>query len=119
MEIETSRSDEETSSPSSNNTHRQPMDLAFAQVPKGQVYVIPERCKGCNYCIVFCPMNVLEFSSDINKKGYHYAVVAEGKEEACVHCRFCDLVCPEMAIYTKEITNEETEGQSDSPDGES
>jgi len=26
----------------------------------------------------------------------------EGKEEACVHCRFCDLICPELAIYTTD-----------------
>jgi 2-oxoglutarate ferredoxin oxidoreductase subunit delta len=69
----------------------------------GQVYVIPGRCKGCGYCIEFCPENVLTESQDINIKGYRYAVVAEGKTEACIHCGFCDLVCPEFAIYTKEI----------------
>lgn len=64
--------------------------------------MIPQRCKGCRFCIEFCPEKVLEFSEDFNSKGYHYPVVVGGKEDACVHCRFCDLICPEMAIYTAE-----------------
>ena len=82
------------------NTVRQPIDLASAQVPVGRVHVIAERCKQCDFCITYCPTEVLEYSEDINAKGYHYPVVANGKEEACVHCRFCDLICPELAIYT-------------------
>ena len=45
---------------------------------------------------------MLEYSEDINAKGYHYPVVAKGKERSCVHCRFCDLICPELAIFTSE-----------------
>ncbi|MCC6491284.1 MAG: 4Fe-4S binding protein, partial [Candidatus Hydrogenedentes bacterium] len=43
-------------------------------------------------------------SQDINPKGYHFPVVAEGKSDACIHCGFCDVVCPEFAIYTEEVT---------------
>jgi NAD-dependent dihydropyrimidine dehydrogenase PreA subunit len=32
--------------------------------------------------------------------------VAEGKEEACVNCGFCRLICPDFAIYTEEIRQE-------------
>lgn len=85
------------------NAARQPMDLASAKVPVGQVHVIAERCKQCNFCINYCPTHVLEYSTDINAKGYHYPVVAKGKESACVHCKFCDLICPELAIYTTEM----------------
>lgn len=87
---------------------RQPMDLAKAQVPLGQVYVIPERCKECGYCVSYCPEKVLSYSEDINIKGYHYPVVTSGKEDACVHCGFCDLICPELAIYTVAFTKEGT-----------
>jgi 2-oxoglutarate ferredoxin oxidoreductase subunit delta len=38
----------------------------------------------------------------MNAKGYHYPTVAEGKDESCVHCQFCSIVCPEFAIYTEE-----------------
>jgi 2-oxoglutarate ferredoxin oxidoreductase subunit delta len=85
--------------------HRQPLNLESAQTPKGQVYVLPNRCKGCGYCIEFCPEDVLVFSSDINAKGYTFPIVQEGKESACVHCQFCNLVCPDLAIYTQEVTD--------------
>jgi 2-oxoglutarate ferredoxin oxidoreductase subunit delta len=83
--------------------HRIPIDITAARVPQGEVYVIPERCKGCGFCIAFCPEQVLGTSEGINPKGYHYPVVARGKEEACIHCGFCNLVCPDMAIYTMEV----------------
>ena len=82
---------------------RQPLDKATVKVPRGQVYIIPERCKGCRFCINFCPRNVLVATSDMNAKGYHYPVVAEGKEEACIACQFCSIICPEFAIYSEEI----------------
>jgi len=82
---------------------RQPLDLATVCVPVGQVFVIPERCKGCRFCIEFCPELVLAESEGMNSKGYHYPVVAAGKEQACVNCAFCKLVCPEFAIYTEEV----------------
>ncbi|MDJ0908848.1 MAG: 4Fe-4S dicluster domain-containing protein [Woeseiaceae bacterium] len=89
------------------NARRQPMDVARAQVPLGRVHVIVERCKQCNFCIDYCPTSVLEYSADTNAKGYHYPVVAAGKDMSCVNCRFCDLICPELAIYTTEIEPED------------
>ncbi len=79
---------------------RDPLNLAKTKVPRGVVHVIPRRCKGCSFCIEFCPQEVFELSESINAKGYHFPVVAQGKEDDCVHCQFCDLVCPEFAIYT-------------------
>ena len=96
------------------NLKRQPMDLTLAQVPEGRVHVIAERCKQCDFCITYCPTDVLIYSDDTNAKGYHYPMVAEGKESACVHCRFCDLICPELAIYTTDVADEEdASGESD------
>ena len=79
---------------------RTPLNLDRMSVPRGQVFLIPERCKGCEICIRFCPREVLQVSEGTNEKGYHYPEVAPGKETACVHCQFCTLVCPEFAIYT-------------------
>jgi len=79
------------------------LDLPRQRLPRGRVFVIPERCKECSFCIDFCPRQVLVKSPHMNSKGYHYPVVAPGKENDCVHCQFCSLVCPEMAIYTVEV----------------
>lgn len=81
---------------------RRPLDVAAYPVAGGQVFIVPVRCKGCNYCIEFCPRDVLIESDARNAKGYRYPVVAEDKADACVHCQFCSLVCPEFAIYTEE-----------------
>ncbi len=79
---------------------RTPLDLQKVTVPQGQVYLIPERCKGCSLCIEFCPQEVFQVSTGLNAKGYHYPEIIPGKEELCVHCGFCTLVCPEFAIFT-------------------
>ncbi len=82
---------------------RRPLDLGRQVLPRGQVYTIPDRCKGCKFCIEFCPEDVLEESQGMNVKGYHYPVVSAGKEEACVNCGFCQVICPEFAIFTENV----------------
>lgn len=85
---------------------RTPLNLERVNVPRGKVYLIPERCKGCRLCIEFCPQDVLQESSALNAKGYHYPEIVPGKEAACVHCDFCTLICPEFAIFTCEVEEE-------------
>jgi len=85
---------------------REPMNLDTAQVPEGRVHVIAERCKECNFCITYCPTKVLAYSEDTNAKGYRYPEVAAGKEHSCVLCRFCDMICPELAIFTTDSADE-------------
>jgi 2-oxoglutarate ferredoxin oxidoreductase subunit delta len=65
--------------------------------PKGDVYVNVPRCKGCSFCVEFCPTHVLELSHDYNPKGYHYPVVA--RAEACNGCDLCGMYCPDFAIF--------------------
>ncbi len=82
---------------------RTPVNLDSVHVPRGVVHLILERCKGCKLCIELCPQDVLEASDDLNDKGYHYPIIAEGKETSCVHCGFCTMICPEFAIFTLEV----------------
>jgi 2-oxoglutarate ferredoxin oxidoreductase subunit delta len=89
---------------------RLPLNRADRAVPTGQVFVIPERCKGCNFCVELCPRDVLVESADMNARGYHYPVVAPGKEDRCADCRFCMLVCPEFAIFTVQRAEAVTGG---------
>ena len=79
---------------------RTPIDLNKYVLTSGPVYLIPERCKGCRFCVELCPRDVLEVSQQTNAKGYHLPDIIAGKERACVHCEFCTLVCPEFAIFT-------------------
>ena len=37
---------------------------------KGAVVVNTERCKGCELCVVACPLKVLTMSKQVNSKGY-------------------------------------------------
>lgn len=90
---------------------RRPLDSATVSVPRGQVFIIPDRCKGCKFCIEFCPRDVLVESPTMNVKGYHFPVVAKGKEDTCANCKFCTIVCPEYAIYTEEV--QEAAGSSE------
>ena len=82
---------------------RTPININEAVVPKGEVFLLPERCKGCRICIQFCPREILREAKNTNAKGYHYPEIVPGKENGCVHCEFCTMVCPEFAIYTLEV----------------
>jgi 2-oxoglutarate ferredoxin oxidoreductase subunit delta len=43
---------------------------------------------------------VLRLSKSFNAKGYHYPEVAD--ESQCVNCHFCEVICPDFAIYSIE-----------------
>ena len=79
---------------------RVPLDANDIEVTKGIVYIIEDRCKGCGYCIEFCPRQVLEFSKDFNAKGYHPPTTVHADD--CVNCHYCEIICPEFAIYSVE-----------------
>ncbi len=87
---------------------RKPLDADAISVPHGRIHVIRELCKGCGFCVEYCPRRVLELSEEFNKKGYHPPIA--GNPEACVCCGLCELICPEFAIYVKPIEEEEKEG---------
>ncbi len=80
---------------------RDPLDSDEVQVTRGVVHIIEERCKGCGYCIAFCPRTVLKRSKDFNSNGYHPPVVTS---EVCLNCSYCQLLCPEFAIFSVEVT---------------
>ncbi len=61
-------------------------------------------CKGCGYCVKFCPKHILELGSERSDKGYFYPVVKD--ENACISCAICALMCPEAAI---EVTSAKAE----------
>ena len=84
---------------------RIPFDWDTIEITRGQVFIIEERCKGCGYCIAYCPRDVLAFSDRFNSKGYHVPSVVQ--EEQCVNCHFCEILCPDFAIFSEELPRQE------------
>ncbi|MEX2689098.1 MAG: ferredoxin family protein [Candidatus Njordarchaeum guaymaensis] len=77
---------------------------------RGIVYIIKDRCKECGLCIEFCPMGVLQKSTEFNIHGYHFPIVVEKPpEKVCIACGFCTLICPEFAIYSKVMEEEQND----------
>lgn len=62
---------------------------------QGHIKIEIENCKGCELCVSECPQDSLRMSKNINKNGYHYAVLVD---DTCTGCTNCALVCPEAII---------------------
>ena len=74
-----------------------PILIWRAFVAKGFVAITVERCKGCGFCVEFCPTHVLALSSAYNAKGYHPPHVVSA--EKCSGCDLCGMYCPDFAIF--------------------
>ena len=76
---------------------RKPLDADKIIVPHGEIHIVRDRCKGCGFCVEYCPKDVLVLSEDFNTKGYHPPEAV--KADDCVHCQLCEMLCPEFAIF--------------------
>jgi 2-oxoglutarate ferredoxin oxidoreductase subunit delta len=74
-----------------------PAEVPLKPKIRGQVFIDDLRCKGCGFCVEFCPTDVLVMSGHYNPKGYHTPTAA--KAEACTGCNLCGLYCPDFAIF--------------------
>ncbi|NPA75810.1 MAG: 4Fe-4S dicluster domain-containing protein [Euryarchaeota archaeon] len=70
---------------------------------KAVVKILEDRCKGCWYCVNYCPTKVLVISDKMNAKGYHPPEFREDKEHVCIACHLCELYCPDFAIFVEEL----------------
>lgn len=82
---------------------RTPLDHDQLKIPHGKVRIIADRCKGCGFCVEYCPKDVLVLSDGFNKKGYHPPIVV--KDGECVNCNLCELICPDFAIFSVPMTD--------------
>ena len=60
------------------------------------IEVREDWCKGCNICIDRCPVDALEESDKLNRRGVRPPKLKEKNE--CNFCRLCELICPDLAI---------------------
>ena len=64
------------------------------------IEVKEDWCKGCNICIERCPVDALEESDKLNKKGIRPPKLK--KVNKCNYCRYCELICPDLALTVIE-----------------
>jgi 2-oxoglutarate ferredoxin oxidoreductase subunit delta len=74
-----------------------PLEVPLKPKAHGEVYIDRQRCKGCGFCVEFCPTDVLVMSEDYNAKGYHTPVASN--LDACSGCNLCGIYCPDFAIF--------------------
>jgi len=67
------------------------------ETKKHSVYLDKERCKGCRFCIEFCPQHLLYETDEVNSKGYHLVDMID--DGVCNGCEMCTMICPEFAIH--------------------
>jgi 2-oxoglutarate ferredoxin oxidoreductase subunit delta len=69
---------------------------------KGAIVVDTERCKGCNLCVVACPLHVIQLATkEVNKKGYTFAKPV--LDDTCTGCTSCATVCPDGCISVYRV----------------
>lgn len=89
---------------------RKPLDADKTKQPQAEITIIADRCKGCGYCIAYCPREVLEESEEINARGAHPPRVNDISK--CAVCGFCTAICPDLAIFIKEKAEEKKEAET-------
>ena len=67
--------------------------------PRGHVTLFPNWCKGCGLCVEFCPVGVLE-------QGPNGRIIVAHPDK-CTACRWCELHCPDFAIFVADVEPEE------------
>ncbi len=72
---------------------------------KGAIVVDTERCKGCDLCVVACPVDVIRLTKEVNVKGYNFAQPI--LEDTCIGCGACAIVCPDgcISVYKVKVEN--------------
>jgi 2-oxoglutarate ferredoxin oxidoreductase subunit delta len=76
-----------------------------AETPKGPpareyaINIFRDWCKACGLCVAFCPRQCLGLDAEGNP-------VVE-KPERCNGCHWCELHCPDFAIWVREVVHDE------------
>jgi 2-oxoglutarate ferredoxin oxidoreductase subunit delta len=74
--------------------------MTATKILMGSIEISQERCKGCCFCIEYCPKKAISLSGKLNSKGYFVAIF--NSNSGCTGCATCALVCPETADFYRK-----------------
>ena len=90
---------------------RTPLAVEKVLIPHGELHILKDRCKGCGFCVEYCPKDVLVLSEEFNAKGYHPPKAIKSGE--CVNCSLCEMICPDFAIYSVDAEEKKQSGTAE------
>ena len=64
---------------------------------RGRIEINEDRCKGCEFCAMVCPYNLIHTSEHFNAKGYRPVLFTDFQQQ-CTGCTLCAMICPEAVI---------------------
>ncbi len=62
-----------------------------------KIEIREDRCKGCEFCVIYCPKGLINMAPHLSTKGVRPAVFND-PEMKCTGCTFCSIVCPDSCI---------------------
>ena len=61
-----------------------------------EVRFFEQYCKGCSFCVHFCPKGIIALAPYTNDQGYNPATITDLSK--CTGCGICALMCPHVVI---------------------
>lgn len=75
-------------------------------MPKGEIVINENLCKGCGYCVKFCSRGCIEIIGDkFTPQGYLLPTFVN--PDKCNACCVCAWMCPDFAIEVYKYVEEE------------
>ena len=64
---------------------------------KGRIEINEALCKGCEFCAMVCPKELITLADHYKAKGYRPALLVD-PDEQCTGCTLCAMICPDAVI---------------------
>jgi len=72
---------------------------------KGEIVIDEMYCRGCGYCVDFCPKDCVAIQEDkFTPQGYPLSSFV--RPEDCTACGICSFMCPHHAIEVYRYVEE-------------